>query len=35
VSVTRYSGDGGIDAIGSLDTSAALINIPTGVQVKR
>jgi Restriction endonuclease/MerR HTH family regulatory protein len=35
VSVTRYSGDGGIDAIGSLETSAALISIPTGVQVKR
>jgi hypothetical protein len=35
VSVTRYSGDGGIDATGSLETSAALISIPTGVQVKR
>ena len=35
VSVTRYSGDGGIDAVGSLETSAALISIPTGVQVKR
>jgi hypothetical protein len=35
VLVTRYSGDGGIDAIGSLETSAALISIPTGVQVKR
>ncbi|MBC8160413.1 MAG: restriction endonuclease, partial [Roseiflexaceae bacterium] len=35
VSVTRYSGDGGIDAIGNLETSAALISIPTGVQVKR
>jgi hypothetical protein len=35
VSVTRYSGDGGIDAIGSLETSIAQISIPTGVQVKR
>jgi hypothetical protein len=35
VSVTRYSGDGGIDAVGSLETSATLISIPTGVQVKR
>jgi len=35
VSVTRYSGDGGIDAVGSLETSAAVISIPTGVQVKR
>lgn len=35
VAVTRYSGDGGIDAFGSLETSAALIRIPTGVQVKR
>jgi hypothetical protein len=35
VSVTRYSGDGGIDAVGSLETSAALISIPAGVQVKR
>ena len=35
VSVTRYSVDGGIDAVGSLETSAALISIPTGVQVKR
>jgi hypothetical protein len=35
VTVTRYSGDGGIDAIGSLETSIAPISIPTGVQVKR
>jgi hypothetical protein len=35
VSVTRYSGDGGIDATGNLETSGALISIPTGVQVKR
>lgn len=35
VSVTRYSGDGGIDAVCSLETSAALISIPIGVQVKR
>jgi len=35
VSVTRYSRDGGIDAVASLETSAALISIPIGVQVKR
>jgi hypothetical protein len=35
VAVTRYVGDGGIDAYGSLETSAALISIPAGVQVKR
>jgi restriction endonuclease Mrr len=35
VTVTRYSGDGGIDAVGSLETSIAPITIPTGVQVKR
>lgn len=35
VSVTRHSGDGGIDAVGSLKTSTTLISIPTGVQVKR
>jgi hypothetical protein len=35
VSVTRYSGDGGIDAVGTLEASEALISIPTGVQVKR
>lgn len=35
VAVTRYSGDGGIDAIGSLATSTALLSIPIGVQVKR
>jgi len=35
VSVTRYSGDGGIDAVGSLETNTALIRIPVGVQVKR
>src|SRR5262245_34588509 len=35
VSVTRYSGDGGLDAIGSLETSIARVSIPIGVQVKR
>jgi hypothetical protein len=35
VAVTRYVGDGGIDARGDLTTSADLISIPTGVQVKR
>jgi hypothetical protein len=35
VSVTRYVGDGGLDAIGMLHTSIPLISIPTGVQVKR
>jgi hypothetical protein len=35
VVVTRYSKDGGIDATGRLETSAELVSIPTGVQVKR
>jgi hypothetical protein len=35
VSVTRYSGDGGIDACGDIEVGNALIRIPTGVQVKR
>lgn len=35
VSVTRYSGDGGIDAAGSLEIMAPPISIPIGVQVKR
>jgi hypothetical protein len=35
VLVTRYTSDGGIDAIGTLETKNAAINIPTGVQVKR
>jgi hypothetical protein len=35
VAVTRHSGDGGIDAVGSLVTSTTLISIPTGIQVKR
>jgi restriction endonuclease len=35
VSVTRYVGDGGLDAVGRLETSIPLISIPTGVQVKR
>jgi hypothetical protein len=35
VSVTRYSGDGGIDAFGDIEVGSALIRIPTGVQVKR
>jgi hypothetical protein len=35
VAVTRYTGDGGIDAHGRLEIGEALISIPTGVQVKR
>jgi hypothetical protein len=35
VTVTRYVGDGGVDATGSVETEDALISIPTGVQVKR
>lgn len=35
VTVTRYVGDGGVDAAGSIETEDALISIPTGVQVKR
>jgi hypothetical protein len=33
--LTRYSGDGGIDATGTLLMGDSLIRIPTGVQVKR
>jgi hypothetical protein len=35
ISVTRYSSDGGIDAIGTLETGNALISIPAGIQFKR
>ena len=35
VAVTRYSGDGGIDASGYIEVGNALISIPIGVQVKR
>lgn len=35
VAVTRYSGDGGIDASGALIGESGLIRVPTGVQVKR
>ena len=35
VEVTRYSGDGGIDAHGDLISASELICVPTGVQVKR
>jgi hypothetical protein len=35
VAVTRYSGDGGIDATGSIAAGDGLIRIPAGVQVKR
>lgn len=35
VAVTRYRGDGGIDATGSLDSRDGLIRVPAGVQVKR
>lgn len=35
VTVTRYSGDGGIDAEGILESGAGLIGVATGVQVKR
>jgi hypothetical protein len=35
VTVTRYVGDGGIDAHGDLIGSSDVIRIPTGVQVKR
>ena len=35
VSVTRYVGDGGIDAQGDLVTGAGVIRIPAGIQVKR
>jgi hypothetical protein len=35
VSVTRYVGDGGIDAYGEIVTSSGIVRIPTAVQVKR
>lgn len=35
VAVTRYAGDGGIDAHGEIITSSGMVRIPTGVQVKR
>lgn len=35
VVVTRYAGDGGIDAHGELVGEAGLIRVPAGVQVKR
>lgn len=35
VSVTRYTGDGGIDAQGDLIAVSNLVRVPTGVQVKR
>ncbi len=35
VAVTRYVGDGGIDAEGVVVTGAGLLRLPTGVQVKR
>jgi hypothetical protein len=35
VAVTRYVGDGGIDAHGEVVTQSGIVRIPTGVQVKR
>jgi hypothetical protein len=35
VAVTRYVGDGGIDAHGDIVTTSGIVRIPTGVQVKR
>jgi len=35
VEVTRYTGDGGIDAYGELIGESGLLRVPTGVQVKR
>jgi Restriction endonuclease len=35
VAVTRYIGDGGIDAHGDLIADSGLVRVPTGVQVKR
>jgi hypothetical protein len=35
VEVTRYSGDGGVDAHGDLTSESGLVCVPTGVQVKR
>ena len=35
VAVTRYTGDGGVDARGDLISESQLVCVPTGVQVKR
>lgn len=35
VAVSRYVGDGGIDAHGEIVTHSGIVRIPTGVQVKR
>lgn len=35
VTVTRYVGDGGIDAHGDIVTQSGIVRIPAGVQVKR
>jgi hypothetical protein len=35
VAVTRYIGDGGIDAHGDIVTHSGIVRIPTGIQVKR
>ena len=35
IAVTRYIGDGGIDAHGDLVATSNLVRVPTGVQVKR
>ncbi len=35
ITVTRYVGDGGIDASGELVSDSGLVRVPTGVQVKR
>jgi hypothetical protein len=35
VAVTRYIGDGGIDAHGDLTAESGFVRVPTGVQVKR
>ena len=35
VAVTRYAGDGGIDAQGEIITDSGFVRVPAGVQVKR
>jgi hypothetical protein len=35
IAVTRYTGDGGVDAHGDLISESQLVCVPTGVQVKR
>lgn len=35
IAITRYGGDGGIDAVGTLESGAGLVSVEAGVQMKR